>query len=143
MRTQSLPQVPIVVAAGDGGFQSYAQTLDNQVAELRSNIRFVRASSGPSLAEQFATLTQQWEDETGHLSSIEAMVLNKAYQRVIGMGLAAVPLLLREMELRPHHWHWALCAITGEDPVAYEHHGRVDLTARDWVDWGRAQGYVW
>jgi len=39
-----------------------------------------------------------------------------AYQRIIGMGDQAIPLLLRELQREVDLWFWALEAITGEDP---------------------------
>ncbi len=93
--------------------------------------------------ERFEKLAGQWHEETAYLSSPDAMRIHPAYQRIIGMGLPAVPLLLREMEQRPNHWHWALSAITEENPVPPEHFGHLDLIARDWTHWGRAQGYSW
>lgn len=98
---------------------------------------------GTTAEEKFNALAAKWDSETGHMSSIGDMALNSAYQRIIGMGVAAVPFLLREMELRPNHWHWALNAITEQNPVPEEHYGRLDLIAKDWVKWGREQGYRW
>jgi hypothetical protein len=96
-----------------------------------------------SLEDRFIDAATRWEEATGHLSSIQAMALDPNYQRIIGMGQAVVPFLLREMELRPNHWHWALNAITGEDPVPPDHEGALDLVSQDWLAWGRAQGYLW
>ena len=48
------------------------------------------------------------------------MVTHPAYLQIIGMGKDAIPLLMNEMNERPDHWDWAVCAITGADPVPAE-----------------------
>jgi hypothetical protein len=64
--------------------------------------------------------------------------LHPAYQRIIGLGPAAVPLLLRELEHRPDHWFWALKSITGQDPA--EGTDSIGEAARAWMKWGRQAG---
>jgi hypothetical protein len=71
------------------------------------------------------------------------MALCPSYQRIIGLGPAVLPLLLRELEREPDHWFWALKAIAGEDPVPGASRGKVREMARAWVEWGRQQGYQW
>jgi len=36
--------------------------------------------------------------------------VRSAYQQIIDMGLAVIPLILRELEQRPNHWFAALRA---------------------------------
>jgi hypothetical protein len=70
------------------------------------------------------------------------MALLRPYQRIIGMGMPVVPLILEELEREPDQWFWALEAITEENPVPTEANGVVRLMAKAWVDWGREQGYL-
>ena len=91
----------------------------------------------------FNHLVQQWRAETHFLSSTHQMVLHPAYQQIIGMGEAAVPLLLRELEQKSGRWFWALKSITREDPVPPEAKGRTQVMIQAWLDWGRAKGYQW
>ena len=51
--------------------------------------------------------------------------MSPSYQRIIGLGSAVVPLLLRELERQPDHWFWALKAITGADPVPAASRGKL------------------
>lgn len=92
------------------------------------------------LARTFRELLESWRRETWFLSHIQQRVLHPAYQRIIGMGWAAVPFILRELEQRPDHLLWALQAITGEDPAQHTH----DLTSgvAAWVQWGRDRGLL-
>jgi hypothetical protein len=91
--------------------------------------------------ESFLSLANEWKRERGFSSKIRDLVVHPAYQRIIGMGSAAVPCLLSEMERKPDHWAWALRAITGVDPVPPSSRGKLLETAKAWIEWGRAHGY--
>lgn len=95
-----------------------------------------------SVEERFHALSRQWEEETGHLSSISQIVMHPAYQQIIGMGPAVVPLLLNDLVRTKSHWFWALRAITGENPVSHEDRGYIERMAHAWADWGRARGLL-
>ncbi len=99
--------------------------------------------SSPNLERQFLGLAERWREERGPTSSTTQMALCPSYQRIIGLGAAVVPLLLRELERRPDHWFWALKAITDADPVPEPSRGKVGEMAQHWLKWGRAQGYSW
>lgn len=75
------------------------------------------------------------------LSILSKKVIHPAYQRIIGMGDKAIPLLMRELKREPNHWFWALRAITGANPVKPENRGRVKRMAQDWLDWGHEHDY--
>jgi hypothetical protein len=91
----------------------------------------------------FQDLVRRWKEERGPTSSTTEMALCPSYQRIIGLGPAAVPLLLRELERAPDHWFWALKAITGADPVPPASRGKVREMAQCWLAWGREQGHRW
>jgi hypothetical protein len=90
--------------------------------------------------ELFQALAAQWREETRHLSSVSQMALHPAYQRIIGMGEAAVPLILNDLQQHGGHWLWALHAITGEDPAPPEANFREAV--QSWLQWGREKGYL-
>lgn len=91
----------------------------------------------------FLELAEQWRRETGMMSLVTKMSMHPAYQRIIGMGQAVVPLILRELEQEPDHWFWALQAITGANPVKSQQRGRLKQMAEVWIQWGRENGYRW
>lgn len=95
------------------------------------------------LSARFNALTNQWRRKTRHLSLMSDIVLNTAYQQIIGMGLPAIPLLLRELKHQPDHWFWALRSITGENPVPAADRGRLSKMAEAWLKWGEENGYQW
>ncbi|MEG3863286.1 hypothetical protein [Microcoleus sp. herbarium12] len=78
------------------------------------------------------------------LSLVAQKSMHAAYQRIIGMGPAVVPLILRDLEQKPDHWFWALRAITGDNPVAKpEKCDRMKLMTQAWIEWGKEHGYEW
>jgi hypothetical protein len=90
----------------------------------------------------FRRLADQWADETTFVSSSTEMVLNGAYQRIIGMGPAALPLILRRLESTGGHWFWALKYISGEDPVPADNLGDYEQMRGAWLNWGREHQFL-
>jgi hypothetical protein len=95
------------------------------------------------LKQVFDALVAEWRKETGKTSSSTEMAMHPAYQKIIGLGEAAIPLLLNELENKTGRWFWALKAITREDPVAPENRGRTKIMIKAWLDWGKEKGYRW
>lgn len=97
---------------------------------------------GEAAQVRFERLAAEWGEETGMLSSVREKAMHPAYQRIIGMGWEAVPLMLGELAREPDHWFWALRAITGANPVPPDDRGKVKKMAEAWVAWGRDQGHL-
>ena len=92
--------------------------------------------------DRFHRLRDEWKAQSRFLSNTARMAMLRPYQRIIGLGEPAVPLLLEELAREPDHWFWALEAITGEDPVPAADKGRVRAMADAWLQGGRQRGYV-
>jgi hypothetical protein len=103
----------------------------------------VLEAARPSLEDRFRRLAAEWRARPRHTSRVEDMALHPAYQRIIGMGDPAVPLILAELEKEPDHWFWALAAITEADPVPEPARGNLAQMAEAWTAWGKGQGYRW
>jgi hypothetical protein len=103
--------------------------------------------SGPSPAEtvedRFRRLEATWLAEVGHSSSSTVLRGHPAFQEIVALGEAVVPLMLRDLEDRPRLWVWALPRITGSDPVAAPDRGNIRKMSEAWLRWGREQGYRW
>ncbi len=97
-------------------------------------------SSHENLEHDFAALVDWWRRETIMLSSVHKMAMHPAYQRIIGMGKPALPLILRELQNSLDHWFWALNAITGEDPAKPD--DNMAAAREAWLQWGKARGYL-
>jgi hypothetical protein len=89
--------------------------------------------------QRFNQLVESWRNETGWLSSVQQKVMHASYQRIIGMGPEALPLIFEQLRDRTEYWFWALAAITGEDPAT----GRQKMAAARsaWLSWASEHGY--
>ncbi len=96
-----------------------------------------RRTDAPDLERRFRELVNEWQADVAPLSSTTARVQHPAYRRVIALGPAVVPLLLRELERRPNHWFAALRALTGADPIARADRGHLGPMAEAWIGWGK------
>jgi hypothetical protein len=91
----------------------------------------------------FNELVQRVLADTRSESSTQRIAIHPAYQQIIGLGLPAVPLLLREVERRSGRWFWALKSITREDPVLAGDLGKTKKMGEAWLSWGKQNGYYW
>jgi hypothetical protein len=102
---------------------------ENRAATLRMKAERLRP--------EFARLSEQWLRDTKHLSLVSEKVAHPAYFRIIGMGEAAVPLLLEALRDRPSHWFMALQATANRNPASV---GSNPSAARDaWLNWGKSE----
>lgn len=92
--------------------------------------------------ERFEQWKNDWKSQSRYLSNTAQMAMLWPYQRIIGLGSVAVPLILAELGRETDHWSWALEAITGENPVPAETAGDVHAAAEAWLEWGREKGLV-
>jgi hypothetical protein len=92
------------------------------------------------LRAEFTALAAQWRNETKFLSSSDDKIMHSAYQSIIAMGAAAVPLVLEELEVRRGHWFWALHFMAKADPVLEG--ANIDQAREAWLKWGRENGYL-
>lgn len=120
------------------------ENLESRLSELAQKISEWQPplSRHSDARRRFNELVQEWRRTRGHSSKIKDLVANLAYQRIIGMGSVAVPLILEEWERQPGHWSWALSAITGEDPIPPSARGRLDQMAAIWLQWGREKKLI-
>lgn len=138
-----IPKIDIIEAQGDATSVSPESQLINRYMEDLTAHYFkpiTRQWANPAI--RFFTLKSQWEKETAVVSSVTQMAMHPSYQQIIGMGPAAIPLILNEMAVKPGHWFWALKSISGEDPVPPENRGRVREMTEAWLHWGREQNYL-
>jgi len=118
------------------GVSDDAESVEVWIDEIYADWSETLTSRRSSLEFEFARLTLEWKTETEFESSVTRIAMHPSYQRIIGMGPVALPLILRDLEDTHDAWFWALRAITGEDPIAYEERGVIHLMALAWVRWG-------
>ncbi len=98
--------------------------------------------SEASVEERFRRLATEWKEQSRYLSNTAQMAMLRPYQRIIGLGLPVVPLILEELNREPNQWFWALEAITEQNPVPPKAQGKVGMMAQAWIEWGKQQGFV-
>jgi len=94
-----------------------------------------------TVEERFRRLEAIWDAETAYLSSYTDIVEHPAFQEIIRMGPAVVPLMLLDLEEQPRLWVWALPVITGANPVPPDDAGKIAKMSEAWLRWGRERGY--
>ena len=93
--------------------------------------------------QRFNKLAKAWKSETELVSKVSKRVMHPAYQKIIGMGESAVPLILKDLlENGPDDWFWALTAITDKNPITEEMAGKMSAMTEVWLQWGRNAGYL-
>ena len=131
-----------IEAAADALPPEHQHELVAHLSEKLAESRGIQRLTRPELEQQFSQLCTEWRTDTEFTSSLTEISTHPAYQRIVGMGRSALPLIFRELTIEPDHWFWALKAITGYDPVPAAHRGNLELMAVDWLHWGQSRGYV-
>lgn len=144
IRSRAGARIPVAYAA-KSPYTAVAVTgyLLTPSATVRGDvgIGYQASAHDQSLGDRFERLVKQWRSDTRDVSSVSDIILHPAYQQIIGLGAAAVPLILRELAQHRDHWFWALTSITGENPIPNEHAGRMEEMTRIWLQWGHEHGY--
>ena len=96
--------------------------------------------------EKFQTLAEEWK-KSQRSSLAGDMARNPNYLRIIGMGEAAIPCILAQLQNEleagePDHWFMALWSITGENPIQPKNRGLIREMAKDWIRWGEQAGVL-
>lgn len=112
------------------------------IKRQRGSPRSMPEAGQSAIRRKFARLSRRWRRETAVLSSTVDIAMHPAYQAIIGMGEAVVPLILVSLAHRCDHWFWALEAITQDNPVPRRSRGNVEEMARAWLKWGHERGLV-
>ena len=124
----------------------YSQLAHERVDSHSEDVDYAALISGSERGaetrEAFEKLTSEWKDETIHLSSPASIAMHPSYQQIIGMGTAALPLILQDLERAPAQWFLALRAIARESPVRSEDRGDIIAMTRAWLDWGKRRQYL-
>jgi hypothetical protein len=93
--------------------------------------------------QQFNRLARIWKSETELISKMSRKFMHPAYQKIIGMGEPAIPLILKDLAKHgPNDWFWALTAISDENPITEELAGNMVAMTEAWLQWGKRAGYL-
>lgn len=95
------------------------------------------------IQKMFKGLAAKWKRDTRMLSSVTTKSQHPAYQQIIAMGMAAVPLILADLRCNPGtDWFYALSKITSENPIAEADAGYTKKMTDVWLQWGRKRGML-
>jgi len=100
--------------------------------------RYLRSER--EVEETFERLAASWERDTLLVSSPSEAAMHDSYQKIIGLGLQVVPLLLQRLRDTRRNYFWALNAITHRDPA--ERSETVGEAIDAWLAWGSDNGYI-
>lgn len=118
---------------------------DPELTPLNFVLRFrnaqIKAEPSSAAKMKFYQLMEEWKSETEMMSLTVDKCMHPAYQKIIGMGPEAIPLILSQLAAEPDDWFWALKSITCENPVTEEEKGDADRMTKAWLEWGRSHGY--
>ena len=89
---------------------------------------------------EFEVLAKRWQRDTRHLSQISKKITHSAFLRIIGMGEAAIPLILESLREKPAHWFTALRAISNTDPAKPD--DTPSQAGEAWIAWGISRRYI-
>ncbi len=92
--------------------------------------------------KEFQRLVQQWQQQTGMLSSISVKIKHPAYRAIVAMGPAAIPSLLTELRDRPSYWFTALRELAAHDANKPSSKGDFGEVRDAWLAWGKARGLI-
>jgi hypothetical protein len=86
------------------------------------------------LRGEFLLLVEELQEDCAFASSTTEWADHPAFQRILEMGSAAIPLLIEVVD-EPGEWVVALMKITGEDPAGRDSWGQRSRMAKAWRRW--------
>jgi hypothetical protein len=92
------------------------------------------------MEEEFYSLLKTWMDETCLKSYHDKT--HYAYKKILNMGTDIIPLLLENID---NSW-LPMCVledlIKDHSHIPYEHYGNFPNLQKDWLKWGKDNGYL-
>jgi hypothetical protein len=101
-----------------------------------------RGGPAENVEQRLRRLEALWQADTQFLSDARRIINHPDFRQIVALGKEVVPFLLRDLQVRPSLWVWALPEITREDPVAAADAGNIHKMSDAWVQWGKAQGIL-
>jgi hypothetical protein len=128
---------------GASGTRSQIQSSCSSVSRIVMRTYIARRNTGfgigSSLEDKFSALEEEWREYNAGRSTIEFN--HFAYYQIMGIGPAAIPLLLKRVEQGANAWFVALKAIGGASAASDSTRGNPKAARDAWLEWGRIHGY--
>ena len=89
--------------------------------------------------KKFNKLSKKWKEETAGESSVSSIVMNRNYQKIMGMGCSAIEFILKDLEEEKRDWLWALEMIVDDEdnPITPETRNSFKKSVGAWIAWGK------
>jgi len=94
------------------------------------------------VSDLFRRLLSDWARDTMMSSDSVAILMHRAHYGIIGIGPPALPLIFKDLAEGGGPWFVALQAITHRNLTSPENANDVRKLREDWLEWGRANGYL-
>jgi hypothetical protein len=78
---------------------------------------------------------EKWHEEVKYQSSIDTIINNSYFKKIVTLGYNAVPYIVDALKETPSHLFMALYEITGENPIKSENRGKIKEMVNDWLEW--------
>lgn len=95
--------------------------------------------------DMFYRLADRWQLGTAFDSYVGVIQGHPAYRQIVDLGMPAVPLILRELQIDPDDdWLDILAEIVGEDSpiIPQELEEKPQPKIDIWLEWGRSRGLI-
>lgn len=115
-----------------------AQSIPASIPVQTKRLRLVPSGKNEiedRLRNEFKKLSRKWKEDVFFSSSTHKHYYHPSYQRIIGMGKDALPLIIQDLRETESDWFWALQCITGKDPVPKSSWGNFELARNAWLNW--------
>lgn len=95
-----------------------------------------------TLAKRVRALIQRWDTDTAIYSGSRERMGHPCRFELQAIGEDAIPHVLAVLAAEDCQWvcFIALSDLGGERPIPISAQGHVDLTAKQWLEWGRSRG---
>ena len=101
-----------------------------------------RRDTQETIEARFSRLADEWSRTTAHISSVNDLINDSSYQKIITMGWAVIPYLLNDLEQNQRFWYPALAAITGLRPFDNRDASNYRRMTDAWIRWGKRKGII-
>ena len=88
---------------------------------------------------RFHRLLDQWYTQTIYSSFIDEKIQHPAFRQIVDIDEDAIPLILKEITVRPSFLYLALQMITGDNPVPQHDRDNPRAAIDAWIEWGNRE----
>jgi len=117
---------------------------NNSIVESHGDYPAMESLHQVPVGIRFEFLRDLWRQDIGRDSSLTNITKNKYYSQIIELKTPVVPYILKELQVRPGPWFFALRSIIKDDSpkIPNEYIGNFKKMSEVWVEWGKHRGMI-